>query len=160
MSTAIEARTRIADTDPSSGAVQPADRLIIFGITGDLAKVMTFHSLYRLELRGMLDCPIVGVAGDDWTVEDLRKRAHTSIEACGETIDEGIFDRFAQRLSFLSGNFADGSTYEQLAAAIGDARSPVFYLEIPPSLFGMVIKGLAEAGLTKNADRRREAIRP
>src|SRR5947209_1836199 len=112
---------------------------------------MTFHSLYRLELRGLLDCPIVGVAGDDWTVEDLRKRARTSIEACGETIDEGVFERFAERLSFLSGNFADGTTYTQLAAAIGDARSPVFYLEIPPALFGMVIKGLADAGLTRSA---------
>jgi glucose-6-phosphate 1-dehydrogenase len=151
MSTATEARTRIVSEDRASGAVEAADRLVIFGITGDLAKVMTFHSLYRLELRGLLDCPIVGVAGDDWTVEDLRRRARESIEACGETIDEGVFDRFAKRLSFISGDFAEGATYEQLAAAIGDARSPVFYLEVPPSLFGMVIKGLSEAGLTKNA---------
>src|SRR5712672_3712787 len=122
MSTATEARTRITDEGAGSGAVQPADRLIIFGISGDLAKVMTFHSLYRLELRGLLDCPIVGVAGDDWTVEDLRKRARTSIEACGETIDEGVFERFAKRLSFISGNFAEGRTYEELAAAISDAR--------------------------------------
>ena len=49
--------------------------LVVFGITGDLAKVMTFHSLYRLEKRGLLDCPIVGVAVDDWTVDDLRQRA-------------------------------------------------------------------------------------
>jgi glucose-6-phosphate 1-dehydrogenase len=148
---AMEARTRIADEGRGSGAIKPADRLIIFGITGDLAKVVTFHSLYRLELRGLLDCPIVGVAGDDWAVEDLRKRARTSIEACGETIDEGVFERFAGRLSFLSGDFSDSATYEQLATSISDARSPVFYLEIPPSLFGMVIKGLAEAGLTKDS---------
>jgi glucose-6-phosphate 1-dehydrogenase len=147
----MEARTRVADEGRGSGAVKPADRLIIFGITGDLAKVMTFHSLYRLELRGLLDCPIVGVAGDDWTVEDLRKRARTSIEACGETIDEGVFERFAARLSFLSGDFSDSATYEQLARSISDAPSPVFYLEIPPSLFGMVIKGLAQAGLTKDS---------
>src|SRR5438105_9677319 len=127
MSTATEARTRVTDEGGGSGAVQPADRLIIFGITGDLAKVMTFHSLYRLELRGLLDCPIVGVAGDDWTVQDLRERAHQSIEACGETIDDEVFERFAGRLSFLSGDFADPSTYEQLTAAIGDAESPVFY---------------------------------
>src|SRR3981189_1784240 len=95
MSTAMEAGTRTTGKDPGSGAVQPADRLVIFGITGDLAKVMTFHSLDRLELRRLLDCPIVGVAGDDWTVEDLRKRARTSIEACGETVDEEVFERFA-----------------------------------------------------------------
>ena len=121
-----------------------ADVLVVFGITGDLAKVMTFHSLYRLEQRGLLACPIVGVAGDDWTIEQLRARARTSIEECGETIDEQIFDRFFSRLSYLSGNFAEPGTYQRLAQAIGEASSPVFYLEIPPSLFGMTIKGLAE----------------
>jgi glucose-6-phosphate 1-dehydrogenase len=151
MSAAVGADPRTTGEAPSAELVPPADRLVIFGITGDLAKVMTFHSLYRLELRGLLDCPIVGVAGDDWTVDDLRKRARTSIEACGETIDERVFERFAERLSFLSGDFADEATYAQLASALGDAHSPVFYLEIPPSLFGMVIKGLAEAGLAKGA---------
>jgi glucose-6-phosphate 1-dehydrogenase len=130
---------------------QPADVLVVFGITGDLAKVMTFHSLYRLELRGLLDCPIVGVAADDWTVDDLRKRARTSIEACGETIDEQVFQHFAERLSYVSGDFADDATYGRVAAALGDAQCPVFYLEIPPFLFGTVIKGLATAGVTKNA---------
>jgi len=59
---------------------RPADVLVIFGITGDLAKVMTFRSLYRLEARGLLDCPIVGVAVDDWNVDRLRVRARSSIE--------------------------------------------------------------------------------
>ncbi len=62
---------------PAPAREQPhtADVLVIFGITGDLAKVMTFRSLYRLERRGLLDCPIVGVAGDDWSIEQLRKHA-------------------------------------------------------------------------------------
>ena len=124
---------------------------VVFGITGDLAKVMTFHSLYRLESRGLLDCPIVGVAVDDWTVEQLREHARQCIEDCGETIDDEVFDRFSARLSYLPGDFGDDATYAQVAKALGDARSPVFYLEIPPSLFGMVIKGLADAGLTKSA---------
>ncbi len=134
-----------------SGDAKAADVLVVFGITGDLAKVMTFHSLYRLEQRGLLACPIVGVAGDDWTIEQLRARARSSIEECGETIDEQVFERFFSRLSYLSGNFADPGTYQRLAQAIGEASSPVFYLEIPPSLFGMTIKGLADAGLTKHA---------
>ncbi|HLC28212.1 MAG TPA: glucose-6-phosphate dehydrogenase, partial [Dehalococcoidia bacterium] len=46
-----------------------ADMFVPFGITGDLARVMTFHSLYRLEERGLLKCPIVGVAVNDWTIE-------------------------------------------------------------------------------------------
>src|SRR4051812_34054051 len=99
-----KARASRRDTSPP----QPADVLVVFGITGDLARVMTFLSLYRLEKRGLLDCPIVGVAGDDWTVDDLRARARTSIETSGgEAVDDHIFDRFANRLSYVSGNFAD-----------------------------------------------------
>ena len=129
---------------------QAADILVVFGITGDLAKVMTFRSLYRLDARGLLDCPIVGVAVDDWTDDQLRERARQSIEGTGETIDEKVFDRFASRLSYVSGDFADASTYERVGEAIAGASTPVFYLEIPPFLFGAVVKGLAEASLTKN----------
>jgi glucose-6-phosphate 1-dehydrogenase len=151
MSTAVRARRRSAANDPSAAGPSPGDAFVVFGITGDLARVMTFHSLYRLERRGLLDCPIVGVAGNDWTVEHLREHARACIADCGETIDDEIFDRFAGRLSYIPGNFGDQETYRRVAGAIEDARSPVFYLEIPPSLFGMVIKGLADAGLIKSA---------
>jgi glucose-6-phosphate 1-dehydrogenase len=130
---------------------QPADVLVIFGISGDLAKVMTFRSLYRLERRGLLDCPVIGVAVNDWTTEDLRQHARKAIEGTGEPLDEKVFERFAGRLSYLSGDFGDPATFERVGAAIGDAKTPVFYLEIPPFLFGTVIKGLADAGLTKGA---------
>src|SRR6185503_3440317 len=100
------------------------------GITGDLAKVMTFRSLYRLEQRGLLDCPIVGVAVDDWSADDLRNRARAAISAA-----EATFARLAGRLSYVRGDFGDAATYERLRQAIGGARSPVFYLEIPPFLF-------------------------
>jgi glucose-6-phosphate 1-dehydrogenase len=126
------------------------DVLVVFGITGDLAKVMTFRSLYRLEARGLLDCPIVGVAVDDWSIDDLKDRARTSIEGTGEQLDPKVFERFAARLAYVSGDFADSETYERVGAAISGAAKPVFYLEIPPFLFGRVVKGLAEAGLTKS----------
>jgi glucose-6-phosphate 1-dehydrogenase len=129
----------------------PADVLVVFGITGDLAKVMTFHSLYKLEQRGLLHCPILGVAVEDWTIEQLVTRARESIEGTGETIDGQVFDRFAARLSYVSGDFNDSAVYERVGAAIGDAGTPVFYLEIPPFLFGRVVQGLSEAGLTKTA---------
>jgi glucose-6-phosphate 1-dehydrogenase len=148
MSTAVRPRK---GTAAATDGAQPADVFVVFGITGDLAKVMTFHSLYRLERRGLLGCPIVGVAGDDWTVEKLREHARKCIQDCGETIDDEVFGRFAARLSYLPGDFGDDDTYERVAGQIKDARSPVFYLEIPPSLFGMVIKGLAGAGLTGSA---------
>jgi glucose-6-phosphate 1-dehydrogenase len=130
---------------------EQADALVIFGITGDLAKVMTFRSLYRLEGRGLLDCPIVGVAADDWTVEHLREHARECIEGTGEKLESDVFDRLAKRLSYVSGDFTDAATYKKVGTAIGDAKAPVFYLEIPPFLFGPVIKELAGAGLTKRA---------
>jgi glucose-6-phosphate 1-dehydrogenase len=130
---------------------QPADVLVVFGISGDLAKVMTFRSLYRLERRGLLTCPVVGVAVDDWTTEELRQHARKAIEDTGEPMDDQVFDRFAGRLSYLSGDFGDPATFERVGAAIGQVRTPVFYLEIPPFLFGTVIKGLADAGLTEGA---------
>ncbi|HEY2258402.1 MAG TPA: glucose-6-phosphate dehydrogenase, partial [Solirubrobacteraceae bacterium] len=128
-----------------------ADALVVFGITGDLAKVMTFHSLYRLEARGLIGCPIIGVAGNDWTVDQLRSHARSCIEDTGQQVDDQIFNRFADRLSYVQGDFTDAATFARVSEALGDARSPVFYLEIPPFLFATVIKGLSEAGLTVNA---------
>ena len=128
-----------------------ADVFVIFGITGDLAKVMTFRSLYRLERRGLLDCPIVGVAVDDWGVEQLVERARESIVGTGESLDEDVFKRLAARFSYVSGDFGDDATYGRVAKAIEGKQVPVFYLEIPPFLFGRVVKGLHDAGLTANA---------
>jgi glucose-6-phosphate 1-dehydrogenase len=149
VSSAVGARPAAASA--RDGSQRPADVLVIFGITGDLAKVMTFRSLYRLERRGLLDCPIVGVAVDDWTVDDLRKRARDSIEGTGERLDEAVFDRFASRLSYVPGDFSDSATFERVAKEIKGSEHPVFYMEIPPFLFGSTIKGLSDAGLTKTA---------
>jgi glucose-6-phosphate 1-dehydrogenase len=140
-----------AGAGSSADANKQADALVVFGITGDLAKVMTFHSLYRLEARGLLRCPIIGVASNDWTVDQLRDRARSSIEGCGEQIDEVVFKRFADRLSYVQGDFTDPGTFGRVGEAISGAQTPVFYLEIPPFLFATVIKGLSEAGLTTNA---------
>ncbi len=130
-----------------------ADALVVFGITGDLAKKMTFRSLYRLEQRGLLSCPVIGAAVDDWTVEQLRTRARESIGASGESIDEQVFERFADRLSYVSGDFGDEQTYSRLAATLSGLPNPTFYLEVPPSLFGRVVEGLASAGLVAHGQR-------
>src|SRR3954467_13798726 len=139
---------------PDSGVStrpRPADVLVIFGISGDLAKVMTFGSLYRLEQRGLLAGPIVGVAVDDWNVGQLRARARASIEAQGEPVDETVFERLAERLSYVQGDFGDPATFGRVSDAVGGAPPRVFYREIPPFLFGKVVAGLADAGLTQNA---------
>jgi glucose-6-phosphate 1-dehydrogenase len=151
-SSAVADQPRAAPTGTrQSGEGSEGDVLVAFGITGDLAKVMTFRSLYRLERRGLLNCPIVGVAVEDWTADQLRARARESIQGTGETIDEEVFKRFAARLSYVSGDFSDSVTFGKLGKAIAGAKAPVFYLEVPPFLFGTVVKGLAEAGLTDGA---------
>ena len=109
---------------PSQAGPQDADALVIFGITGDLAKKMTLRSLYRLEARGLLDCPIIGVAVDDWTIERLREHADEAIAATGEHVDPQVFARLAERLSYVSGDFADPETFERVATALGGARVP------------------------------------
>src|SRR5690348_17987585 len=105
-----------------------ADVLTIFGISGDLAKKMTFRALYRLEARGKLDCPIVGVAIDEWSDQDLRDHAKEAIaESVGDP-DEDVFSRLAERLSYVQGDYADASTFENVAKAIDGCERPVFYL--------------------------------
>jgi glucose-6-phosphate 1-dehydrogenase len=147
MSTTATPQPRAAATRPPHAA----DAFVAFGITGDLAKVMTLRSLYRLERRGLLNCPILGVAVQDWSADDLREHARAAIVDGGETLDPEVFDHFASRLSYLAGDFGDPATFERLAIALKDARSPVFYLEIPPFLFGTVVKGLSAVGLLENA---------
>jgi glucose-6-phosphate 1-dehydrogenase len=112
---------------------------------------MTFQSLYRLEARRLLNCPIVGVAVNDWTVDQLRAHARRCIEATGERVDRKVFERFAQRLSYVSGDFNDEATYARVAEVIKGRPLPVFYLEIPPFLFSTVVKGLDGVGITKRA---------
>jgi len=149
MAVLTQEQPRVHETSASSS--QATDALVVFGITGDLAKVMTFRSLYRLEARGLLDCPVVGVAGNDWSVQQLRDHARRCIADTGEPVDRAVFDRFAARLSYVEGDFTQPQTFARVKDALRDARRPVFYLEIPPFLFATVIKGLSEAGLTTSA---------
>jgi len=128
-----------------------ADVLAIFGISGDLARKMTFRALYRLEARGKLNTPIVGVAIDDWDDERLRKHAREAVAASIEDPDEDVFGRLAERLSYVQGDYADAATFTKVGEAIQGKRRPAFYLEVPPSLFSTVVHGLADAGLTDDA---------
>jgi glucose-6-phosphate 1-dehydrogenase len=131
----------------TSDEKRQADVLVVFGITGDLARKMTLRSLYRLEGRGLLDCRIVGVAVDDWTVERLREHAREALVADGAQIDEQVFERFAARLSYVSGDFNSPETYAKLGSQLEGTKLRVFYLETPPSLFAVVVDALAGAKL-------------
>jgi glucose-6-phosphate 1-dehydrogenase len=128
-----------------------SDLLVIFGITGDLARKMTFQSLYRLERKGLLQCPIVGVASDDISKDDVVKRAHEAIAEAGEKIDEDVFDQLAGRLSYLHGDVTDSALYDTLAKQIGRKHRTLYYLEMPPSLFAPIVENLGKAGLLEGS---------
>ena len=113
---------------------------------------MTFHSLYRLEQRGLLDCPIVGVAFDDWTLDQLvAARARLDRRHRREARRGGV--RRGSRSGSRTSTATSRTTRptREVAEAIEGAKTPVFYLEVPPSLFGTVVGGLAKAGVTANA---------
>jgi glucose-6-phosphate 1-dehydrogenase len=132
-----------------------ASTLVDFGITGDLARKMTLRALYRLEQRGMLDCRIIGVATADWSNAQLVDRARASIVESGEKLDEAVFDRFARRLSYIAGDVTDDGLYTQLAAQLGPNERTVYYLQMPPSLFGPIVEKL---GAHKMLDGARVAV--
>src|SRR5438132_6710970 len=100
-------------------STKPADALVVFGITGDLARKMTLRSLYRLEQRGLLDCPVIGVAVEDWDDDHLRRHALDAVKATGEPIDDAVWQRFTQRLSYVGGDFTDSATYAAVRTALG-----------------------------------------
>ena len=133
----------------------PADVLVIFGITGDLAHKMTLPSLYHLEKRGLMNIPIIGVASNDWTDADLwnltEEAVHTVESANGDTVDESVLARLTKRMTYLGGDFTDAGLYQRLAAHMSTFKHPLFYLEIPPSLFGPVVEQLGAAGLTEGS---------
>ena len=71
------------------------DVLVIFGLTGDLAKKQTFAALYRLEARGELHCRIIGIARDRWNDRSLREHARTAIKDTVDEYDDAVFKRLA-----------------------------------------------------------------
>ena len=123
------------------------DALILFGITGDLARRKLFSALYDLTAAGHLDLPVVGVASRGWDDETLRRQAREALEASGSPIDEEVFARLAANLSYVSGNYREPRTYEAILAKLSGSTRAVSYLAIPPGLFEDVVEGLASVGL-------------
>jgi glucose-6-phosphate 1-dehydrogenase len=129
----------------------PSDALVLFGVTGDLARKMIFPALYGMVEGGVLDVPVVGVASSPWTVAELRNRATESIEESGVAIREGTLKRLLSLLRYVPGDYTESGTFEALKATLGSAHRPAHYLAIPPSMFETVIHGLGAAGLADGA---------
>ncbi|MGH8225219.1 MAG: glucose-6-phosphate dehydrogenase [Gammaproteobacteria bacterium] len=126
-----------------------SDALVLFGATGDLAYKKIFPSLERLEIAGELDFPVIGVASSIWDADKLRERVKASIEEHGENKDKKAIENLLKRLDYIDGNYRDEKTFNTLAERLGKAASPLFYLAIPPSLFGTVVEGLHQAKLSE-----------
>ncbi|MGI9032745.1 MAG: glucose-6-phosphate dehydrogenase [Acidimicrobiales bacterium] len=129
-----------------------SDAVVLFGATGDLAKKKLWPALYHLAARKSVELPLVGVASSPWDDEGLRTYARTSVEAAaGAKVDRQVLDALSSRVSYVSGDYHDPSTYTRLAARLGQSRHPLFYLAIPPSLFDDVVDGLAASGLNRSS---------
>ncbi|HET8975477.1 MAG TPA: glucose-6-phosphate dehydrogenase [Solirubrobacterales bacterium] len=144
-----------AHLDPSRSLHAPpgpkGEILVIFGITGDLARKMTLMSLYRLERRGALSTRIIGVGRSDWSHDDLKRHVREAVEAKVHEVDVKILARLEDRLSYVQGDYGDADTYTRLGKEMGEYDYAVFYLETPPSLFAPVVQQLGNAGLTARA---------
>ncbi|HXC41417.1 MAG TPA: glucose-6-phosphate dehydrogenase [Burkholderiales bacterium] len=134
----------------SGGALHESDALVLFGITGDLAKKKIFPALYALARQGRLNVPVIGVASSPLTDDELRRRASESIRAAGK-VDRRVLAGLLSRLSYVSGNYNDAATFQRLKAALAGAAHPAYYLAIPPALFPPVIKALGAQQLHKGA---------
>ncbi len=137
--------------DKTSGRTTPADALVIFGVTGDLAHKMIFPALYAMAKRGVLNVPVVGIASSKWDSSRLRKQAKDSIRQAGKIDDKDALEHLLSQLTYVGGNYNDPDTFIALKQALGDVRHPAHYLAIPPVLFATVIKGLGACGLADGA---------
>lgn len=129
----------------------PADALVIFGVTGDLAHKMIFPALYAMVKRGLLDVPVIGVASSKWTLAQLRKRVRDSIRQTGRIDDRAALDHLLSLLQYVSGDYNDPGTFDAVKQTLGKAKRPAHYLAIPPALFATVIRNLGTSGLAKQA---------
>ncbi|MBM0231072.1 glucose-6-phosphate dehydrogenase [Micromonospora sp. STR1_7] len=126
-----------------------SDAVVLFGVTGDLVSKKLFPALYELTRRGRLDVPVIGVARSPWDDQQLVSTARKSVSEANAEVDDEAFDALARNLSMISGDYADPFTYQRLAERLRDAERPIFYLAIPPAVFGAVVDGLAAAGLAE-----------
>lgn len=130
--------------------VPRSDSLVLFGATGDLVYKKIFPALYAMERRGHLQGPVIGVARSNWTNEQFRARARESVAKHGD-LDEAVFTKLHERLSYLSGDYDAPATYAALRKKLGGAAHPLHYLAIPPSVFATVVEGLGRAGCARGA---------
>ena len=130
-------------------AAAQVDALVIFGATGDLAKLETFPALVGLVDRGVLDVPVVGVAKNGWGLDQFRDYAVASLKLNQMDPASPSAAKMLSLLRYVDGDLGDDTTYHAMSDAVGDGRQILFYLEVPPALFGRIAQGIATAGRAK-----------
>jgi glucose-6-phosphate 1-dehydrogenase len=135
--------------------------LVIFGVTGDLARKKLIPAVYDLANRGMLPPSfiIAGFARRDWGDEDFEELAKKAAQQHARTPwrDE-VWARLAGNIKFVGGSFDDDDAFDQLAQTLDDlcethriSGNAAFYLSIPPAAFPVVLKQLSRTGMADNA---------
>ena len=127
--------------------LKPADGLVLFGATGDLAHKQIWPALHAMAKRGALTVPVVGVAYSQWDRDKALAYARTAVKDSGASIEDDAWRRIEDSFQYVDGDYRDTQTFEALAKALSGAKSPMHYLAIPPSLFGTVVQALGAAGL-------------
>ncbi len=123
----------------------PSDALVLFGATGDLAHRKLFPALHALVRSGRLDVPVIGVSRSGWTLAQLRERVRDSLQVHGAGRDAAA-ERLLGLLHYIDGDYTEAQTHQRLRTALGAAKRPLHYLAVPPSLFPMVVEGIAGSG--------------
>src|SRR5580704_5574519 len=132
-------------------AAAQVDALVIFGATGDLAKLETFPALVGLVDRGVLDVPVVGVAKSGWGLEQFRDYAVASLKLNNMDPTTPAATKMLSLLRYVDGDLGDDATYMEMSNGVGASGPVLFYLEVPPFLFGRIAQGIATAGRAKDA---------
>ena len=128
-----------------------SDALVLFGAKGDLAFKKIFPALHAMVKRGRLNVPVIAVARGDWNHEQLRATANASIKTHSDGVDPAAFARLSSLLRCVAGDYSDPATFQKICEQLSGARSPAYYLAIPPVLFGKVVEESAKSGCSRGA---------
>ena len=132
-------------------ATDQVDALVIFGATGDLAKLETFPALVGLVERGALDVPVVGVAKSGWGLEQFRDYATASLKLNKMDPTTPAAAKMLSLLRYVDGDLGDDTTYQAMSEAAGPGQQLLYYMEVPAFLFGRIAQGIATAGRAAGA---------
>jgi glucose-6-phosphate 1-dehydrogenase len=127
-----------------------SDAFVFFGATGDLAYKQIFPALQALTARGHFEVPFICVARSGWSLERLKERLKESLES-RHGLNQEAYQKLCDALIYIDGDYREPSTYDKLCAALSNAKRPLYYLAIQPSMFATVVEGLSKTGCLKES---------